>query len=134
MVQNLHPLKIDFSKMELKEEVQRRLTKLIKLINRSEKIETEIKDLFQNITTANLDSEGASGDKGKIVNIYQGRYNLLLKKGIQSKSYAAVLRELAIIDDRSEVYLTPFNIKNKLYLVFSDPNYEVLFGMIFKDW
>ncbi|WP_295652423.1 hypothetical protein [uncultured Mucilaginibacter sp.] len=104
------------------------------MIDKSKNVKTEIKQLFKKAAIENFGGKGFSRNNFEILSLYRLRNKLLKKKGTYSEVWADLLNRLAENDDYSQVYLTPLNINNKMFVVFSDKDYEECFGMIYKDW
>jgi len=112
------------------EEIQQRLHQLKKVIDNSDYINADIKELIRKATAHNIDAE-VPLEKNKAFSLYSLRYRILLEKGKSNQNWADLLVRLEHTHNDSPVTITALHLESKSYIIFTDSEYKECFGIIY---
>ena len=112
------------------EETQQRLHQLKKVIDNSDNVKADVKELIKNAAIHNIDAE-VPLEKENAYSLYSFRYKLLLEKGKSNQNWADLLVRLEHTYNDSPVTITALHLESKSYIIFTDNEYKEYFGIIY---
>ena len=110
---------------------QERLLKIVDVIKGSKNIDPKIKEIFSRVSLTNIIDESFGLNTDSIFQLYKARNNRLKDKGINNHSFTSFLDQLSGFNE-STLNITYFEIDDKGYVLFTDSNYKLCLGILYK--